>query len=142
MAWDKLGKAHNMPKLVDIRYPFPKDLVDKRFMLPAVDDPLTCLSKERLLPALDGSNITDPVDKRVEQVLGPFMASVWTSRASLSLLEKLKSGIEKGASQDSLFESLALLSDFTRQAALDGIRLVGVTSATSNTARRLIWLKQ
>lgn len=156
MAWDKPSKTPVMPKLVEVRYPFPKEMLEKFFSLPAVDSPFTCLSKDRLLPALDGSSISDLVDKRIEQVLRnnflfsatamrPCMASAWASRASLTLLEKIKRGVQQGHSQKDLMESiesLCLLADFSRQAALDSIRLSGVASATSNTARRLIWLKQ
>lgn len=45
-----LAELQQLSRLVSTHFPFTKEVVEKQFSLPSVDDTLACLSKDRLLP--------------------------------------------------------------------------------------------
>lgn len=155
-AWDNPSKAPKVPKWVDIRYPFPEDWVNRWSSPPAVDGPISCLSKARIVPSSDSGSLADPVDRRLEgltkhvfafvvALFRPILAGTWAARAIISNVSEVKRALLNGMVREeavSMLDKSSKLADFVRGAALDAGRLAAVASASANTARRILWLKQ
>lgn len=155
-AWDHPSKVPKIPKWVEARYPFPEDWVNRWASPPAVDGPISCLSKSRIIPSADSASLADPVDRRLEAlakhvfaftaaIFRPLLAESWATRAIISNEAEARRALLNGRPREEvalMLEKTSKLADFARGASLDAGRLAAVASASANTTRRIIWLKQ
>ncbi|XP_012824552.1 lamina-associated polypeptide 2-like [Xenopus tropicalis] len=136
-------------------YPIPKEEMEKWGSPPAVDAPVSRLSKSTALPVADASAFKDATDKKLEgflkaiytaagAALRPTIAMAWVGRALEAWSDLILTGIREEIPVEDI-ETLVLriqeASSYLSEASLDVLKTVARSSALSVAARRALWLR-
>eukprot|EP00079_Xenopus_tropicalis_P032285 XP_017946056.1 PREDICTED: lamina-associated polypeptide 2, isoforms alpha/zeta-like [Xenopus tropicalis] len=153
--WKCPDRKFQVTKHFARQYPFPKESIDKWCSPPAVDAPVSRLSKITALPVPDASAFKDPADKRMEGLLKanflstgsamrPILASAWVSRAVETWSNSLVQAIQDDSPKDTILQLASYIQEanqFLADASLDAARVIARASALSVAIRRALWLK-
>ncbi|XP_041418680.1 uncharacterized protein LOC121393664 isoform X2 [Xenopus laevis] len=153
--WDCPEKKFQPSRRFSRSYPFARELTEKWGVPPAVDAPVSRLSKNTALPVPDAAAFKDPTDKRLEGFLRsifisagstfrPIIAAAWVSRAMADWAQELLDGLKNNlprAELSSLADQMVDANAFLGDALLDSLQASARTSATAVAARRALWLK-
>ncbi|XP_069809716.1 lamina-associated polypeptide 2, isoforms alpha/zeta-like [Dendropsophus ebraccatus] len=153
--WKKPEKAPVLSKRFKTLYVLKEEQCKEWMEPPKVDTAIAKLSKRTVLPAEDGSNLKDPMDRRVEVALkrsytaaaaqgAVSISSFEVSRSLRRWLAKVQENLESGASRDKVlrsFKKVNMAIDFLCDAASQGTRLASKSMALSTAGRRALWLK-
>ncbi|XP_041426953.1 uncharacterized protein LOC121396240 [Xenopus laevis] len=134
-------------------YPFPKECIDLWSSPPAVDPPVSRLSRNTTIPVADAAAFKDPIDKRLEgfckssftasgSAFRPIFAIAWVAKAMEVWVEQAAQLIgSEDPTTDNILSKIADATTYIGDAALDAARMVAQASAHSVAARRYLWLK-
>ncbi|XP_041423845.1 lamina-associated polypeptide 2, isoforms alpha/zeta-like isoform X1 [Xenopus laevis] len=134
-------------------YPFPQECTELWASPPAVDPPVSRLSRNTTIPVADAAAFKDPIDKRLEgfcksaftasgSAFRPIFAIAWVAKAMEVWVEQAAQLIgSEEPTTDNLLSQIADATSYIGDAAMDTAKMVARASAQSVAARRFLWLK-
>ncbi|XP_069801760.1 GTP-binding protein 8 isoform X1 [Dendropsophus ebraccatus] len=153
--WKRPEKAPVLSKKFKTIYVLKEDQSKDWIAPPKVDTAVAKLSKRTILPAEDGSNLKDPMDRRIEIALkraysaasaqgAVSISSYEVSRSLRRWLAKVQEDLEAGVDRDKIlgsFKKMNMAIDFLCDAASQETRLASRTMALTTAGRRALWLR-
>ncbi|XP_069820995.1 lamina-associated polypeptide 2-like [Dendropsophus ebraccatus] len=153
--WAKPDRKGFIPRAVKRKYPFDEKEVPSWEGPPKIDAAIAKVSKRSQLPFEDLGTLKDPMDKKADGYLKkawesstatfkPNVAGTCVARSMLVWLTQLEDAIKAKESEETILSSLAQLkksTSFLADASADALRFSARSAASSNSARRAIWLK-
>ncbi|KAM3936283.1 LOW QUALITY PROTEIN: uncharacterized protein RB166_003414 [Leptodactylus fuscus] len=153
--WRRPEKAFNSTKRFRSLFPIAESQQGTWGFSPKVDMAVAKLSKRTVVPSEDGSNLQDPMDRRVEGSLRRIYAAS-SAQASVGIsasevvsglraeLSSLARDIDTGVHRDDLLSAMSdinLMVDHLSEASFYQTKLASRAMALSTAARRPLWLK-
>ncbi|XP_041418498.1 uncharacterized protein LOC121393604 [Xenopus laevis] len=144
--WKNPDHRVQLSKRFTQTYPFPKECIDLWSSPPAVDPPVSRLSRNTTIPVADAAAFKDPIDKRLEgfckssftasgSAFRPIFAIAWMAKAMEVWVEQAAQLIgSEDPTTDNILSQIADATTYIGDAALDAARLVAQASAHSVAA--------